>query len=168
MYKVGDKAVYPSHGLVTVTSIEEKSIADVSHKFLILKVVDSDVTVMIPQNSVHARGLRPIAKKSELKQLWLLIKGKSKYKIEDNVSWNKRYRIYTEKLKTGNIIKAGEVFREINDISKGKELSFGEQKILENAFNRLVKEISATSKIKEEDVEKDLKDLLNKKDLVNF
>ena len=142
MYKVGDKAVYPSHGLVTVTSIEEKSIADVSHKFLILKVVDSDVTVMIPQNSVHARGLRPIAKKSELKQLWLLIKGKSKYKIEDNVSWNKRYRTYTEKLKTGNIIKAGEVFREINDISKGKELSFGEQKILENAFNRLVKEIS--------------------------
>ena len=100
--------------------------------------------------------------------MWLLIKGKSKYKIEDNVSWNKRYRTYTEKLKTGNIIKAGEVFREINDISKGKELSFGEQKILENAFNRLVKEISATSKIKEEDVEKDLKDLLNKKDLVNF
>ena len=100
MYKVGDKAVYPSHGLVTVTSIEEKSIADVSHKFLILKVVDSDVTVMIPQNSVHARGLRPIAKKSELKQLWLLIKGKSKYKIEDNVSWNKRYRTYTEKLMT--------------------------------------------------------------------
>ena len=47
-------------------------------------------------------------------------------------------------------------------------MSFGEQKILENAFNRLVKEISATSKIKEEDVEKDLKDLLNKKDLVNF
>ena len=168
MYKVGDKAVYPSHGLVTVTSIEEKSIAEVSHKVLLLKVVDSDVTVMIPQNSVHARGLRPIAKKSELKQLWLLIKGKSKYKIEDNVSWNKRYRTYTEKLKTGNIIKAGEVFREINDISKGKELSFGEQKILENAFNRLVKEISATSKIKEEDVEKDLKDLLNKKDLVNF
>ena len=123
---------------------------------------------MIPQSSVQARGLRPIAKKSELKALWSLIKGKTKYRIEENISWNKRYRTYTEKLKTGNIIMAGEVFREINDISKGKDLSFGEQKILENAFNRLVKELSASLKKKEENVYTEIKSLLNKENSINI
>ena len=168
MYKVGDKAVYPSHGLVTIVAIEEKKIVDVSLKFLILKVADSDITVMIPENSVQARGLRPIAKKGELKELWSLIKGKTKYRIEGNISWNKRYRTYTEKLKTGNIIMAGEVFREINDISKAKNLSFGEQKILENAFNRLVKELSASLKQKEDAVHTEIKSLLNKEGSINI
>ena len=62
---------------------------------------------------------------------------------------------------------AGEVFREINDISRNKELSFGEQKILENAFKRLVKELSATLKSKEELVHADLKKLLSKEELIN-
>ena len=168
MHKVGDKAVYPSHGLVTITGIQKQEIAGVSHQFLILKVEDSDITVMIPKNSVQANELRPLAKKNEIKTLWSLIKGKTKYKIEENLSWNKRYRSYTEKLKTGNIIMAGEVFREINDISKNKELSFGEQKILENAFKRLVKELSATLKAKEEVVHADLKKLLSKDELINI
>jgi len=168
MYKVGDKAVYPSHGLVSITGIQKQEIAGATHEFLILKVVDSDITVMIPTNSVQAKELRPLAKKNELKTLWLLIKGKTKYKIEENLSWNKRYRSYTEKLKTGNIIMAGEVFREINDISKKKELSFGEQKILENAFKRLVKEVSASLKSKEELVHADIKKLLSKEELINI
>ena len=113
-------------------------------------------------------GLVALAKKNEVKTLWSLIKGKTKYKIEENLSWNKRYRSYTEKLKTGNIIMAGEVFREINDISRNKELSFGEQKILENAFKRLVKELSATLKSKEELVHADLKKLLSKDELINL
>ena len=118
MYKVGDNAVYPSHGLVKIVAIEKKLIGDQELSFLILQVVESDITVMIPEGSVQARGLRPIAKKNELKNLWSLIKGKTKFKTEENLSWNKRYRNYTEKLKSGNIIMAGEVFREINDISK--------------------------------------------------
>jgi len=109
-----------------------------------------------------------LAKKSELKILWLLIEGKTKYKIDDTLSWNKRYRTYTEKLKTGNIIMAGEVFREINDISKNKELSFGEQKILENAFNRLVKELAASSKSNEETIYSQVKKLLTKDELINI
>ena len=99
---------------------------------------------------------------------WSLIKGKTKFKIEENLSWNKRYRNYTEKLKSGNIIMAGEVFREINDISKKKELSFGEQKILETAFNRIVKELSASLKQKEEDIYIDIKKLLIKPDSINI
>ena len=80
VFKVGDNAVYPSHGLVKVVSIEEKSIGDQTLKLLILQVVDSDITVMIPEGSVQARGLRPIAKKNELKTLWSLIKGKQNLK----------------------------------------------------------------------------------------
>jgi CarD family transcriptional regulator len=150
MYKVGDKAVYPSHGLVSITGIQKQEIAGATHEFLILKVVDSDITVMIPTNSVQAKELRPLAKRNELKTLWLLIKGKTKYKIEENLSWNKRYRSYTEKLKTGNIIMAGE------------------QKILENAFKRLVKEVSASLKSKEELVHADIKKLLSKEELINI
>src|SRR5210317_1996115 len=161
VFKVGDNAVYPSHGLVKVVSIEEKNIGEQTLKLLILQVVDSDITVMIPEGSVQARGLRPIAKKNELKTLWSLIRGKTKFKTEDNLSWNKRYRNYTEKLKSGNIIMAGEVFREINDIS------FGEQKILETAFNRIVKEISAALKAKEDEIYVDIKKLLKKQDSIN-
>jgi len=168
VYKVGDNAVYPSHGLVKIVAIEKKLIGDQELSFLILQVVESDITVMIPEGSVQARGLRPIAKKNELKNLWSLIKGKTKFKTEENLSWNKRYRNYTEKLKSGNIIMAGEVFREINDISKKKELSFGEQKILETAFNSIVKELSASLKQKEEDIYIDIKKLLIKPDSINI
>ena len=77
MFKVGDKAVYPSHGLVTITGIQKQEISGVSHQFLILKVIDSDITVMIPKNSVQAKELRPLAKKNEIKNLWSLIKGKT-------------------------------------------------------------------------------------------
>ena len=100
MYKVGDNAVYPSHGLVKIVAIEKKLIGDQELSFLILQVVESDITVMIPEGSVQARGLRPIAKKNELKNLWSLIQGKTKFKTEENLSWNKRYRNYTEKLKS--------------------------------------------------------------------
>ena len=62
MYKVGDNAVYPSHGLVKIVAIEKKLIGD-QELSLILQVVESDITVMIPEGSVQARGLRPIAKK---------------------------------------------------------------------------------------------------------
>ena len=143
MYKVGDNAVYPSHGLVKIISIEKKQIGDQELNFLILQVIESDITVMIPEGSVQARGLRPVAKKNELKNLWSLIKGKSKYKIPENLSWNKRYRTYTEKLKSGNIIMAGEVFREINDISKNKDLSFVEQKTPSQDNCRLCRESEA-------------------------
>ena len=67
VYKVGDNAVYPSHGLVKIVAIEKKLIGDQELSFLILQVVESDITVMIPEGSVQARGLRPIAKKNELK-----------------------------------------------------------------------------------------------------
>ena len=80
VYKVGDDAVYPSHGLVKIVAIEKKLIGDQELNFLILQVVESDITVMIPEGSVQARGLRPIAKKNELKNLWSLIKGKTKYR----------------------------------------------------------------------------------------
>ena len=83
------------------------------------------------------------------------------------MSWNKRYRNDTEKLKSGNIIMAGEVFREINDISQKKDLSFGEQKIIETAFNRIVKELSAALKAKEDEIYIDIKKLLKKQDSIN-
>ena len=139
MYKVGDNAVYPSHGLVKIVAIEKKLIGDQELSFLILQVVESDITVMIPEGSVQARGLRPIAKKNELKNLWSLIKGKTKFKTEENLSWNKRYRNYTEKLKSGNIIMAGEVFREINDISKKKNFHLVNKKYLKQPLIELLK-----------------------------
>ena len=76
--------------------------------------------------------------------------------VNDNQTWNRRYRDYMDKIKSGSVFEVAEVYRDLSTIKQTKELSFGERKMLDTARSLLVKEISLAKNMKEEDVERDI------------
>jgi CarD family transcriptional regulator len=109
---------------------------------------------MIPTTNVSNVGLREIIEQSEVPRLYTILKKRDV--TIDNQTWNRRYREYMEKIKTGSVFEVAEVYRDLLMLKLEKELSFGERKMLDTARNLLVKEISLAKKVREEQVEKDL------------
>jgi CarD family transcriptional regulator len=99
-------------------------------------------------------GLRELIGTSEVPKLYSILK-KRDVSI-DNQTWNRRYREYMDKIKTGSVFEVAEVYRDLLILKLEKELSFGERKMLDTARNLLVKEISLAKKVEEEQIEKDL------------
>ncbi len=110
--------------------------------------------IMIPIQNVDSVGLREIIEQSEVPKLYSILK-KRDMSI-DNQTWNRRYREYMDKIKTGSAFEVAEVYRDLLILKLDKDLSFGERKMLDTARNLLVKEISLARKIDEDQVEKDL------------
>ena len=162
MLKIGENGVYPAQGVVEVVGIESKEFRGTEKKFYILKVLDNEVTVMVPTENANTLGLRPIVPKRKVSRVYNILGNKDKNSVgsNGNQSWNKRYREYADKLKSGDIFEVASVLREIKLLQNGKELSFGERRIMDSALGLLIKEISLSKKQKEDKVETEIKKLL--------
>jgi len=154
MFKVGDLAVYPAHGVGLIERIESKEISGCRQDFYVMRILDNGMIIMIPTNNVANVGLREIIEHSEVTKLYSILK-KRDVPI-DNQTWNRRYREYMDKIKTGSVFEVAEVYRDLLILKIEKDLSFGERKMLDTARNLLVKEISLAKKVDEEQVEKEL------------
>lgn len=154
MFKIGDLAVYPSHGVGVIERIETRQDSGCAQDFYIMRILENDMIIMIPTKNVENVGLRELIRQKEVPKLYSILK-KKKTAI-DNQTWNRRFREYTEKIKTGSVYEVAEVYRDLLNLKIDKELSFGERKMLDTARNLLVKEISLAKKVKEEQIVKDL------------
>ena len=154
MFKVGDLAVYPAHGVGLIEKIETQEISGCRQDFYVMRILDNDMIIMIPTNNVENVGLREIIAHTEVDTLYSILK-KRDVPI-DNQTWNRRYREYMDKIKTGSVFEVAEVYRDLLILKVEKDLSFGERKMLDTARNLLVKEISLAKKVSEEQVEKEL------------
>jgi CarD family transcriptional regulator len=162
MFKVGAKAVYPAHGVVKIKAIEVKEICGTKKTFYILKVIDSDATVMVPTDNAEIVGLRPVITKTEIPTIYRILRSKKRtnHSTNGHQSWNKRYREYADKLKSGNIFEVATVLKDIHLLQSEKELSFGERRIMDAARALLVKEISIAKSLEEESVAGEIEKLL--------
>jgi CarD family transcriptional regulator len=154
MFDVGDLAVYPAHGVGVIEKIESQEISGCRQDFYVMRILDNDMIIMIPKNNVNNVGLREIIDEGEVRKLYTILKKKDV--VIDNQTWNRRYREYMDKIKTGSVFEVAEVYRDLLMLKVEKDLSFGERKMLDTARTLLVKEISIAKNIKEEQVEKDL------------
>lgn len=144
-FNVGDNAVYPGHGVGKVVSIETKEILGSKQTFYSITILDSGMKIMVPKDNAEAVGLRPIISRDEAARVIEILK-ETDVKI-DNQTWNRRYRDYMEKIKTGSVYEIAEVLRDLFLLKVDKELSFGERKMLDTARNLLLRELSlATSR----------------------
>lgn len=139
-FKVGDNAVYPGHGVGRVDAIETKEIMGSKHTFYSIKIIETGMKILVPQSNTESVGLRPIISKDEAGKVVEILKEKD-VKI-DNQTWNRRYREYMEKIKTGSVYEIAEVLRDLYILKVDKDLSFGERKMLETARSLLLKELS--------------------------
>ncbi len=149
-FKVGDMAVYPAHGVGQVTSIENKEIAGAKAQFYILKIMDSGMTIMVPTKNVRNVGLREVIGPDEVEAVYAILRECGEYTITEQ-TWNRRYREYMDKIKTGSIYEIAEVLRDLSMLRYEKELSFGERKMLDTARNLIIKELAIAQE--EEEVE---------------
>jgi CarD family transcriptional regulator len=154
MFKVGDLAVYPAHGVGVIEKIESQEISGCRQDFYIMRILDNGMKIMIPTQNVNNVGLREIIGENEVPKLFSILKKRDV--PTDNQTWNRRYREYMEKIKTGSVYEVAEVYRDLLMLKVEKELSFGERKMLDTARSLLVKEISLAKNVGEEQVEKDL------------
>ena len=155
MFQIGDKAVYPGHGVGVIEAIESKQISGKEQIFYILRIFDNGMTIMIPRDNVEAVRLREVIRKIDVSKVIHILKDRDV--IIDNQTWNRRYREYMEKINTGSIYEIAEVLRDLHLLKAEKELSFGERKIMDTAKNLLVKELAIARDVKETDILKEIK-----------
>jgi CarD family transcriptional regulator len=159
MFKEGDMAVYPAHGVGVIETIETKRFSGKEQRFYIMRILSSGMTIMIPTNNIEQVGLRQIASCDEVTQVYKILKERD---IEtENQTWNRRYREYMEKIKTGSVFEVARVLRDLFLLKLGKELSFGERRMLDMAKNLIVKELSIAQKSPEDRIEKKIEAIFN-------
>jgi CarD family transcriptional regulator len=154
MFKVGDLAVYPAHGVGVIEKIQSQEISGSRQDFYVMRILENDMIIMIPTRNVDNVGLREIIGKREVPKLYSILKKRDV--ALDNQTWNRRYREYMDKIKTGSVYEVAEVYRDLLMLKVEKELSFGERKMLDTARNLLVKEISLAKQVEEKQIERDL------------
>lgn len=161
-FKAGQNGVYPAHGVVEVMGIEEKEILGSKKSFYILNVLENNVTLMVPTDNISSVGLRPVVAKKEVKNILDILREKNGESPKLGAqSWNKRYKEYADKVKSGDIYEIARVLKDIHHLKKVKNLSFGEKRIMENAVSHIVKELSIAMGKKEESVSTQIQEILS-------
>lgn len=150
MFQPGDKAVYPAHGVGEVQSIETREISGSRKTFYILKILDNGMTIMVPTDNAKTVGLREVIDHDQVEEVFSILKERDI--AVDNQTWNRRYREYMEKIKTGSVYEIAEVLRDLSVLKYEKELSFGERKMLDTARTLLVKELAIAQRKDEKQV----------------
>ncbi len=159
MFNVGDLAVYPAHGVGLIEGIEEKSISGIEHIFYVIRILDNDMKIMVPRKNAEQVGLRRVISDSEVEQVYAILEKKD---IEFTPqTWNRRYREYMDKIKTGSIFDLATVLRDLYILQMDKPLSFGEKKMLDTAKGLLIKELSIAKDKKEEEITEEIESIFN-------
>ncbi len=150
-FQIGDLAVYPAHGVGRIEAIESKIVNGEKHDFYIMKVLENNMVIMIPTWNVVSVGLRDVISKNEIFKVYEVIK-KGRNQFIDNQTWNRRYREYMDKIKTGSLFDVAEVYRDLYLLKSTKDLSFGERKLFDTATTLLVSELSIAGSTDEETI----------------
>ncbi|MCG8686633.1 MAG: CarD family transcriptional regulator [Desulfobacterales bacterium] len=158
-FSKGDLAVYPAHGVGYIESIESQEINGDTMNFYMMKIVENGMMIMIPTSNVESVGLREVIPETEVPEVYKVMQEKAQ--SSDNQTWNRRYREYMDKIKTGSIYDVAEVFRDLFQLKLEKDLSFGERKLLDTAQNLLVQELSMAKEIDEKAMMKEIENLFS-------
>lgn len=139
-FQIGQMAVYPAHGVVEVIGVDTKQIAGSPFVFYVLRVLENGMQIMVPRDKADQVGLRPLATARDVDEMFVVLRDTES--IVDKQTWNRRYRGFMDKIKTGSLFEVAEVFRDLMRLRTSKNLSFGERRMLETARTLMVKEVA--------------------------
>src|SRR5579864_2412975 len=154
-FQIGDKVVYPNHGVGIIEQISSRTIGINVQKFYLLKIKASSLKVEVPFNNVGSVGLRPVVKNGEVAKIVAYL---TYGKCDNNTDWKYRFKENSDKMRTGSLLEVAVVLKSLLVLAKDKPLSFREKKMLERARYLLVTELAMARNVDENDVE----DMLNK------
>jgi len=157
LFKVGDKAVYPAHGVGVIRKIESRQIGGEDKNFYVLQIIASGATLMVPTDASDRAGMRGLIQGEEIHGVYGILKSRGKV---SQTTWNRRFREFNDKLRTGAVSDIAEVLRDLNSLQVTKELSFGEKKMMDKARALIVSEISHACAREEVDVAAEIENIL--------
>jgi len=138
-FEVGDKVIYPNHGLGIVERIEDKTILGTTCGFYHLRIVANDTSVLVPVSNVDGVGLRRAIGDQEVERLFGLL---GDGKIDNHQNWKGRFKDNSEKMRSGSIYDVADVLKSLTFLAKSKSLSFREKRMLDRAKFLIVSEVS--------------------------
>lgn len=150
-FRVGDKVVYPNHGVGVIEEIKSRSVdGDGGEQFYMLRIHSNASLVMVPTCNVKSVGLRRIIKRADVDGLFKLLQEDF---FEPEADWKGRYKDHSEKMRTGSIFQVAEVLRNLVYLSYRKSLSFREKRMLDRAKQLIVSEVATVRGLNEKSVE---------------
>jgi CarD family transcriptional regulator len=144
MIKVGDKIVYPIHGVGVIDAIEKKTILSKRSDYYIITIVNNSMKVMIPVKNADNIGIRKIITKKDVQKVLNLLAKDENTSVDD---WKERYQNNIDKVKSGSIMEVAEVARDLYRRGREKELSIMERKLYENAYQLISHELALSKDI---------------------
>ena len=148
MFEIGEYVVCPGHGVGQITDIEDRELGGATKYFYIIRVLANGMTVMVPTDS--ETGVRELVAGEQVSQVYELLQNHD-VKV-DNSTWNRRYREYMSKIKTGSLTEIADVLRALFLLRSRKNLSFGEKKMLDQCRDLIAQEISLAEQLDKKDV----------------
>ena len=156
-FTIGDKAVYPSQGVAEVIGIEQKEVHGKVQSFYVLQGLETGLRILVPTDKADQVGLRRIAGREEIAEVMEILRDKEIH--IDRQTWNRRYRGFMEKIKSGSLFEVAEVFRDLYRLKETKTLSFGERRMLDTAKGLIVQELAVARESDSQKVEKELEQI---------
>ncbi|HEY6878220.1 MAG TPA: CarD family transcriptional regulator [Polyangiales bacterium] len=153
-FRVGDRAVYPAHGVAEVVAIESKEIAGSRKDFYVLKVIHSEMKLMIPCDGADRAGLRGVASPEIAAEVFAVLSS-GEIAVKPG-PWNRRFREYSELVNSGRLVEVAKVYRDLWRIRPTRELSYGERRLLDHSRNLLVAELSIARNLSAAELEAEL------------
>lgn len=159
MFALEDLVVYPAQGVGRVERIESQEIGGSCAEFYIVRILSNNVTLMVPVRNAANVGLRPLCDAQEGERILEALNDRSDFTGYTGQNWNRRYREYSEKLKSGDLGDVAYVLKELLLIGRDKELSFGERRLLEQAMSLVTLELAYALGRDQQDVKATIEDL---------
>ncbi|MBQ7318396.1 MAG: CarD family transcriptional regulator [Phascolarctobacterium sp.] len=157
MFATGDRVVYPLHGGAIIKEIERREQNGVWVDYFILQMLFENMTVSIPVENADKLGLRKIVSEEKLAEVAAVLQEIPDVQSVKSISWNRRFQIYMEKIKSGCILEVARVFKILVVLEQDKKISVGERRLLHNAKQILQSEIMLVKNIDADQAEAWLK-----------
>ena len=158
-FHVGDKVVYPNHGVGVIEEIRKRAIAGAEQDFYHLRIFSNETTVMVPLGNSRTVGLRKLFAKKQINRLFRHLRSGE---IEMYSNWKGRYKENAEKMRSGHLLDMADVLKNLEHLSQRKALSYREKQMYEKAKHLIVSEIALVERQSEDKIEERIDEALKK------
>jgi CarD family transcriptional regulator len=156
-FEIGDKAVVPALGVGIIKEIEELDLGDEVYQCYVIKILDNGLTYKVPVNNTESNGIRKVIAAETVEEVYDILRDRET--PADKQTWNRRYREYMNKIKTGDPLEVAAVLRDLALLKLEKSLSFGERKMYDQAHTLIVQEVSVSRDVDEKTITKEIAEI---------
>lgn len=156
MFALNNLVVYPAQGVGIIERIDRKEIGGTISDYYIVRIRANNITLMVPVENADTVGLRNLVSRPDADRIFEQLHGDMSETVFIGQNWNRRFREYSERLKSTDLQVVANVLRELLLIGRGKELSFGERRLLEQAMNLVCGELGEVMTVSPDAIREEL------------